>query len=247
MSCSDDSGECTLLRRLTPRGIASYPTQFIIKSKATMKSREECFTEQSKRQIQWQQSRVARMCSSVKLNPPCLSNNYSVWWDTIECEYVRTGKKKRHTTTTLLHHHQSRKRTIIVPIIIPAARPRSKCGWGSNKKKTQQNCIHDKEFWYGYTNCAGYLHWALKIVFSLFLRIILVALAACFCLSRVVDSRPLKEKKRGSRSRCVIKCNLNWMANEKGKERGEQQRTFLSEIRLSILSSDGYLRRTRQM
>lgn len=37
----------------------------------------------------------------------------------------------------------------------------------------------------------------------------------------------LKGEKRGSRSRCVIKCNLNWMANEKVKAK---LRSFLCEF-----------------
>lgn len=93
----------------------------------------------------------------------------------------------------------------------------------------QQQAI---EMWMGKKNIlvwvqrVGYLHWALKHLFCL-LRIILVVAAFLFLsLSR----RSFREKKRGSRSRCVIKCNLNWMANEKGK-------AVLSEKRVSRLRS----------
>lgn len=78
----------------------------------------------------------------------------------------------------------------------------------SNNNTSSQTTTRDrKQFWYGLSLSLL----ALSIKTSLF-----------FCCANIFFRHHLKARgKRGSRSRCVIKCNLNWMARKKsGQENG---------------------------
>lgn len=153
-------------------------------------------------------------------NPPCLRQQLFRLMKRSEAQFSVNKqmrvKKKDTVKLFVIYHHQ---RTMIVPTAAKQHQEIEKCGrkytwrvlvWVHNFA----TCIEQSFSSADHTGCCYF----------------------SFCLSHVVcfPIVPTEtQEKRGSRSRCVIKCNLNWMANEKGKAK---LRTILCRF-----SSDGYL------